>query len=86
MGFCTQDEYAEFMRQVPEFERNRVRSDVHMIKFWFSVSREEQRRRFTERKAHPLRQWKLTPVDLAPLDSCDQHPRINKLAQQIICT
>jgi len=75
MGFCTQDEYAEFMRQVPEFERNLVRSDVHMIKFWFSVSREEQRRRFTERKAHPLKQWKLSPVDLASLDKWDQYTR-----------
>lgn len=75
MGFCTQDEYTEFMRQVPEFERNLVRSDVHMIKFWFSVSREEQRRRFTERKAHPLKQWKLSPVDLASLDKWYQYTR-----------
>ncbi len=75
MGFCSQDEYAEFMRQVPEFERNLVRSGVHLIKFWFSVSREEQRRRFTERKAHPLKQWKLSPVDLASLDKWDQYTR-----------
>ncbi|MEZ6089465.1 MAG: polyphosphate kinase 2 [Pirellulaceae bacterium] len=75
MGFCTQDEYSEFMRQVPEFERNLVRSDVHLIKFWFSVSREEQRRRFKERKAHPLKQWKLSPVDLASLDKWDEYTR-----------
>ncbi len=75
MGFCSQDEYAEFMRQVPEFERNLVRSGVHLVKFWFSVSREEQRRRFKERKAHPLKQWKLSPVDLASLDKWDNYTR-----------
>lgn len=68
MGFCTQDEYVEFMRQAPEFERNLVRSGIHVIKFWFSVSREEQRRRFKERRVHPLKQWKLSPMDLASLD------------------
>jgi polyphosphate kinase 2 len=52
MGFCSQAEYDEFLRQVPEFERNLVRSGIHLIKFWFSVSREEQRRRFKERKVH----------------------------------
>jgi len=75
MGFCTPDEYAEFMRQAPEFERNLVRSEVHLIKFWFSVSRKEQRRRFTERKAHPLKQWKLSPVDLASLDKWDDYTK-----------
>jgi polyphosphate kinase 2 (PPK2 family) len=50
MGFCSDDEYDEFMRQAPEFERNLVRSGVHLFKFWFSVSRAEQRRRFKERK------------------------------------
>jgi len=73
MGFCTQDEYAEFMRQAPEFERNLVRSGVQLIKFWFSVSQREQQRRFKERKAHPLKQWKLSPVDLASLDKWDQY-------------
>lgn len=68
MGFCSDADYLEFMRQAPEFERNLVRSGVHLIKFWFSVSQEEQRRRFEERKAHPLKQWKLSPVDLASLD------------------
>ncbi len=75
MGFCTQDEYSEFMRQVPEFERNLVRSGVHLVKFWFSVSRDEQRRRFDERQAHPLKQWKLSPVDLASLDKWDDYTR-----------
>ena len=75
MGFCSTDEYAEFMRQTPEFERNLARSGVHLIKFWFSVSRGEQRRRFKEREAHPLKQWKLSPIDLASLDKWDDYTK-----------
>jgi len=75
MGFCTADDYAEFMRQAPEFERNLVRSGVHLIKFWFSVSRKEQRRRFTEREVHPLKQWKLSPIDLASLDKWNDYTK-----------
>lgn len=75
MGFCTDAEYQEFMRQAPEFERNLVRSGIHLIKFWFSVSREEQKRRFKERKVHPLKQWKLSPVDLASLDKWQDYTR-----------
>jgi polyphosphate kinase len=75
MGFCTDEEYLEFMRQAPEFERNLVRSGLHLIKFWFSVSRKEQRRRFKERKSHPLKQWKLSPVDLASLDKWEEYTK-----------
>jgi len=75
MGFCSADEYEEFMRQAPQFERQLVRSGVHLIKFWFSVSREEQRRRFKERKAHPLKQWKLSPIDLASLDKWNDYTK-----------
>ncbi len=75
MGFCSQAEYEEFLRQTPEFERNLVRSGIHLIKFWFSVSREEQRRRFKERKHHPLKQWKLSPIDLASLDKWDDYTK-----------
>jgi polyphosphate kinase 2 len=75
MGFCTDEEYLEFMRQAPEFERNLTRSGLHLIKFWFSVSRKEQRRRFKERKSHPLKQWKLSPVDLASLDKWDEYTK-----------
>jgi polyphosphate kinase 2 len=75
MGFCTDDEYLEFIRQAPEFERNLVRSGLHLIKFWFSVTRKEQRRRFKERKSHPLKQWKLSPVDLASLDKWDEYTK-----------
>ena len=75
MGFCTQAEYLEFLRQVPDFERNLVASGIHLVKFWFSVSQEEQRRRFLQRKVHPLKQWKLSPVDLASLDKWDDYTR-----------
>jgi polyphosphate kinase 2 len=75
MGFCSDAEYQEFMRQAPEFERMMVRNGTHLIKFWFSVSREEQRRRFKERKVHPLKQWKLSPIDLASLDKWDDYTK-----------
>ncbi|WP_408588621.1 polyphosphate kinase 2 [Paraburkholderia bannensis] len=73
MGFCSPDEYADYMQQAPEFERQLIRSGIHLIKFWFSVSRAEQRRRFKERSVHPLKQWKLSPVDLASLDKWDDY-------------
>jgi polyphosphate kinase 2 (PPK2 family) len=63
------------MRQCPEFERNLVRSGTHLIKFWFSVSREEQRRRFKERASHPLKQWKLSPIDKASLDKWEEYTK-----------
>ena len=75
MGFCSEPEYDEFLHQTPEFERQLVRSGVHLFKFWFSVSRDEQRRRFKERKLHPLKQWKLSPIDLASLDKWDDYTR-----------
>ena len=64
MGFCTQDEYEEFAREVPEFERMLVRSGIHLLKFWFSVSDDEQERRFQARIENPLKRWKLSPMDL----------------------
>ena len=75
MGFCTDAEYWEFMRQAPEFERNLVRSGINVIKFWFSVSQGEQKRRFKERQHHPLKQWKLSPIDMASLDKWDDYTR-----------
>jgi polyphosphate kinase 2 len=75
MGFCTDAEYQEFMRQAPEFERMLVRQGIHLFKFWFSVSRREQRRRFKEREVHPLKQWKLSPIDKASLDKWDEYTR-----------
>jgi polyphosphate kinase 2 (PPK2 family) len=75
MGVCSGAEYDEFMRQAPEFERHLVRSGIHLIKFWFSVSRKEQRRRFREREAHPLKQWKLSPIDKASLDKWEDYTK-----------
>ncbi len=75
MGFCSPSEYSEFMRQVPEFERMMSRNGIHLIKFWFSVSQKEQRRRFKERQVHPLKQWKLSPIDMASLDKWDDYTK-----------
>ena len=75
MGFCTEKEYQEFVGQAPLFERQLVDSGIHLIKFWFSVSRKEQRRRFTERELHPLKQWKLSPIDLASLDKWEAYTK-----------
>jgi len=64
MGFCTDEEYEEFFRTVPEFEKMLVRSGILLIKYWFSISDEEQHVRFTMRIKDPLKQWKLSPMDL----------------------
>jgi polyphosphate kinase 2 len=64
MGFCTDQEYEEFFRSVPEFEKMLVRSGIILIKYWFSITDEEQHMRFTMRIRDPLKQWKLSPMDL----------------------
>jgi len=73
MGFCTPNEYLEFMRQCPELERMLTRSSILLFKYWFSVSREEQRRRFAARETDPLKQWKLSPIDRASMDKWDAY-------------
>jgi polyphosphate kinase 2 len=73
MGFCTPNDYLEFMRQCPQFEQMLVRAGIVLVKFWFSVSREVQRRRFAERERDPLKQWKLSPIDRASLDKWDDY-------------
>ena len=73
MGFCSANEYLEFMRQAPEFERMLARSGIRLFKYWFSVSRDEQRRRFASRETDPLKQWKLSPIDRASLDKWDDY-------------
>ncbi|MCW1844091.1 polyphosphate kinase 2 [Prosthecomicrobium hirschii] len=73
MGFCSPAEYLEFMRQAPLIEQMLVRSGIRLYKFWFSVTREEQRRRFEARRNDPLKQWKLSPIDLASLDKWDDY-------------
>jgi polyphosphate kinase 2 len=64
MGFCSDEEYAEFLRACPLFEEMLVRSGIHLIKYWFSVNDEEQEKRFTERMRNPIKRWKLSPMDL----------------------
>ncbi|MBY0253977.1 polyphosphate kinase 2 [Methylobacterium sp. 092160098-2] len=73
MGFCSAHEYLEFMRQAPELERMLVRSGIRLVKFWFSVTREEQLRRFKARERDPLKHWKLSPIDRASLDKRDAY-------------
>lgn len=68
MGFCSDDEYREFMRSCPEFERMLIRSGITLIKYWFSVSDEEQERRFQSRLKEPRKRWKLSPMDLESRD------------------
>jgi polyphosphate kinase 2 len=73
MNFCTPKEYLEFMHQAADLERMLVRSGIRLFKLWFSVSREEQFRRFQKRRTDPLKQWKLSPIDLASLDKWDDY-------------
>jgi polyphosphate kinase 2 len=73
MGFCEPQEYLEFMRQAPELERMLVRSGIRLNKYWFSVTRREQKQRFKSRETDPLKQWKLSPIDKASLDKWDAY-------------
>lgn len=79
MGFCTDEEYAEFLETAPRFEEMLVRSGIHLVKFWFSVSQSEQRTRFLIRQIDPIRQWKLSPVDLASLDKWDDYTEAKRI-------
>ena len=73
MNFCTPNEYLEFMRQTPDLERMLVRSGMLLFKYWFSVTREEQLRRFHSRESEPLKKWKLSPIDRDSLDKWDDY-------------
>ena len=73
MGFCTSIEYLEFMRQVPDLEKMLVRSGIRLFKYWFSVTHEEQTRRFEARSQDPLKQWKLSPIDEQSRDKWDEY-------------
>jgi polyphosphate kinase 2 len=73
MGFCKPAEYLEFMRQAPLLEQMFRRSGIRLYKFWFSVTRDEQLRRFKSREVDPLKQWKLSPIDVASLDKWDDY-------------
>ena len=73
MGFCEPSEYLEFMRQTPDLERMLTRSGIRLYKYWFSVTQDEQRRRFEARETDPLKRWKLSPIDKASLDKWDDY-------------
>lgn len=73
MGFCTANEYLEFMREAPELERMMVRNGIILFKYWFSVTRDEQLRRFKARESEPLKKWKLSPIDRSSLDKWDDY-------------
>lgn len=75
MGYCTDDQYEDFMWEVPRFEQLLAHSGIHIVKFWFSVGREEQLRRFAQRRTDPVKQWKLSATDLASLDKWDSYTR-----------
>jgi len=75
MGFTSQEEVMEFLREAPEFERMLARDGIILIKFWFSVSRTEQLRRFVRRQVDPVKRWKLSPIDLASLDKWDEYTK-----------
>ncbi|NND44111.1 MAG: polyphosphate kinase 2 [Xanthomonadales bacterium] len=75
MGFCDSHEYLEFMRQCPEFERMLVNSDITLFKYWFSVTKKEQKARFEARKRDPLKQWKMSPVDEASVGLWPEYTR-----------
>lgn len=73
MSFCAPNDYLEFMRQTPEFERMLTRSGIRLFKYWFSVTRQEQKNRFASRETDPLKRWKLSPIDRASLDKWEDY-------------
>jgi polyphosphate kinase 2 len=79
MGFCNDEEYEEFFRSVPEFERMLTRSGVQLVKYWFSISDEEQHLRFLSRMHDPLKQWKLSPMDLESRRRWEQYTRAKEI-------
>ncbi|MCW4465377.1 polyphosphate kinase 2 [Glutamicibacter sp. MNS18] len=78
MGFCTDEQHTHFLRQTPQFEKLLVDEGIDLVKFWFSVSSGEQLTRFTIRRIDPVRQWKLSPMDLASLDKWDDYTMAKK--------
>ena len=73
MGFCTPEQHRQFLRQVPQLEAMLIESGIHVTKFWFSVTRQEQRTRFAIRQLDPVRRWKLSPMDLESLGRWDDY-------------
>ncbi len=79
MGFCDDDQYEEFFRTVPEFEKMLVRSGIQLVKYWFSISDEEQHQRFLARIHDPLKQWKLSPMDLESRRRWEQYTKVKEV-------
>jgi len=79
MGFCSDEEYEEFFRTVPEFEKMLVRSGIQLIKYWFSISDQEQHLRFLARIHDPLKQWKLSPMDLESRRRWEQYTKVKEV-------
>ncbi|CAN5790056.1 polyphosphate kinase 2 [soil metagenome] len=79
MGFCTPEEYLEFMRQTPGLERSLIESGTHLVKLWFVVNREEQRKRIVARKSDPLKHWKLSPLDEMAIAMWDEYTEARRL-------
>lgn len=79
MGFCTDEEYEEFLRTVPEFEKMLVRSNIVLVKYWFSITDDEQHLRFMMRNNDPLKQWKLSPMDLESRLRWEQYTRAKEV-------
>ena len=82
MGFCTEEEYAEFLDAVPDFERMLTRSGVILVKYWFSITYEEQLRRLRSRACNPIKQWKLSPMDVQSLYRFDDYTRAKEIMLQ----
>ena len=79
MGFCTEEQYQEFFHSVPEFERMLVRSGIILLKYWFSISDEEQQFRFLMRIHDPLKQWKLSPMDVESRARWEQYTKAKEI-------
>jgi polyphosphate kinase 2 len=82
MGFCSEEEYAEFLDTVPDFERMLIRSGIILVKYWFSITYEEQLRRLRSRACNPIKQWKLSPMDVQSLYRFDDYTRAKEIMLQ----
>ena len=86
MGFCTPTEYKTFLQEAPLVEKMLIDNGIILFKFWFSVSQEEQKRRFAQRREHPLKQWKLSPIDKASIDKWDDYTEAKEATFLHTCT
>ena len=78
MGFCSEDEYKEFLRSCPQFEEMLIRSGIVLVKYWFSVNDEEQERRFQDRISNPTKRWKLSPMDMESRRRWEEYTKVKE--------